>query len=154
MTAQELMANSVEMISGNMAYNLDFIPDDKLNWKPAPEANSALEVATHATWALNSMTGDLLGQPSEQQGPPTTPFASRDAAKGELVQAGQRYAMCMREITDADMERTIPHQYFGEITVGKLAPIPMMDLTHHHGQIAYIQTLLGDTESHFMPGLI
>ena len=28
--------------------------------------------------------------------------------------------------------------------------LPVTDMTHHHGQITFIEILLGDTESHFV----
>jgi hypothetical protein len=38
---------------------------------------------------------------------------------------------------------------FGTFPLARAASMPAFDLIHHHGQIAYIQTLLGDEESHF-----
>ena len=39
---------------------------------------------------------------------------------------------------------------FGEFPLSQAVSMPVVDLIHHHGQIAYIQTLLGDTEDHLL----
>ena len=36
------LAGQTTFFSRNIGHNLDFIPDDKLDWKPAPSALSAL----------------------------------------------------------------------------------------------------------------
>ena len=41
---------------------------------------------------------------------------------------------------------------FGTFSLGQCSGFPPFDLMHHHGQIAYIQTLLGDQEDHFQMG--
>lgn len=43
-------------------WNLDFIPADRLNWKPAPEAKSALEIVNHLAEYLDSISRRLDGR--------------------------------------------------------------------------------------------
>ena len=49
----EGLAETATWAGKNTAYNLQFIPADKLAWKPAPTAKSALEIAHHLirAWA-------------------------------------------------------------------------------------------------------
>src|SRR5438270_10212180 len=55
------LARMTEFAGNNLAYNLQFIPADKLGWKPAPGAKSALEIVQHVTGALNSLRPILTG---------------------------------------------------------------------------------------------
>ena len=41
---------------------------------------------------------------------------------------------------------------FGTFPLAQCCGFPPFDVMHHHGQIAYIQTLLGDGEDHFDMG--
>ena len=37
----------------------------------------------------------------------------------------------------------------GSFPFARAVSFPVIDAIHHHGQIAYIQSLLGDAETHF-----
>ncbi|HEX8832872.1 MAG TPA: DinB family protein [Abditibacteriaceae bacterium] len=147
METTELLASQLEWVGNNYAHNLDYIPEDKLTWKPAPEASSALEVTEHVIGVLNRIRWAVAGdEPTE-----LTPPANREDAKQALASAVASLALALRALTPEDMARIIEVPRFGDMPVARLANIAVMDTTHHHGQIAYIQTLLGDTESHFAP---
>lgn len=140
------LAGQVEFFSANLAHNLDFIPDDKLDWKPAPEANSAMEIARHVLMAHARLGAIITGTNADE-----TPVANpqtRDEAKAELKKSAQNYAQLLRGLDPSSFQQLV------EIRSAKLpkvvvAGMGVADTIHHHGQIAYIQTLLGDTESHF-----
>ena len=140
------LAGEAEWAAGNMAYNLDFIPADKLTWKPAPTANSALEIVNHITGVLIGFKPVLSGGSfAEPQFSPATDVVS---AKSLLNSAAHDYAEALRAIKPEDMGKTVDLG-FGDFPFPVAASMPVTDLMHHHGQIAYIQSLLGDTESHF-----
>ena len=141
----ETLAGIAEWTGSNMAYNLKFIPDDKLNWKPAPEASSALEVINHAAIPLLMIPAMLAGETPAEFAPATT----REEAQELIRMTSQSYAAKLRAMTPQDLEGTIAMPFGGEWPRARAASLPTIDLIHHHGQIAYIQTLLGDTESHF-----
>jgi uncharacterized damage-inducible protein DinB len=144
----EGMAGTGVWAAKNIAYNLDFIPDDKLNWKPAPTANSAMEIVNHVLGAVAWMTPMLQnGAPSDA--PPEYEKATdRESAKRLLVQAAENYAAEVVKLNPADLGNIVKLP-FADFPLARVASMPVIDLVHHHGQIAYIQTLLGDTESHF-----
>ena len=141
----ESTARQMEWAAGNIAYNLDFIPDDKLSWKPAPTAPSALEMIGHILGVLNRMTplvqGEIMGSDDAEN--PT----NRDDAKTQLLAASKKYTAAMRAMPGDALEKPVELP-MGELPLGLLATMPVMDMVHHHGQIAYIQLLLGDTETH------
>src|SRR5690606_5610477 len=142
-------AEQLDWATKNMAYNLDFIPDDKLNWKPAPTALSALEIVGHLLGVIEYFRSALenpaaAGPPS---GDGSTP-ASRDEAKMKLVAAGEEYSHWLLSLPEERLAEVVQLP-FGKFPLGFAAEIPVSDALHHHGQIAYIQSLLGDTEPHF-----
>jgi uncharacterized damage-inducible protein DinB len=150
MNYTETLARQITMGAMNMAYNLDFIAADKLDWKPAPEAKSALEIINHMIEVLHAITARLSGS-SEQVS--STPVTNAAEAKQSLISATQQYVDVLRTIKPEDMNRMIDMR-FGPLPVSVIVTMPVFDLIHHHGQIAYIQSLLGDTESHFHPEML
>lgn len=146
MTGLDVLAKQITWCSSNMAHNLDFIPDDKLSWKPGPDANSALEVMYHTAGAVNGLSSLIDGSaPAE-----LAPQGTRDDAKAALQAAVDGYVVKLNSLTPEDLGRTVTGTPIGDIAMGQLINMPVVDALHHHGQLAYIQTLLGDTESHFV----
>lgn len=133
----------------NTAFNLEFIPDDRLDWRPAPEALSALGIINHVVESLNAMRPIL----EEGEWTPAPACAStRDEAQALLQEAAEAYETALRKVERRDLVRTVKAgRRQVEVPLARASAMPIVDLIHHHGQIAYIQTLLGDTEFHFAP---
>jgi uncharacterized damage-inducible protein DinB len=146
MSEMQQLAGQLNWAAQNLAYNLDFIPDDRLNWKPAPTANSALEIVGHLLGVYHHFD-KMMGGAASESGEPQTP-ASRDEAKIKLVAAAEEYSYKLLALSPDDAAREVEFP-FGKFKLGFAAAMPVTDTIHHHGQIAYIQSLLGDEESHF-----
>ena len=142
-TPLELIAGQLSWAHQNINNNLDFVPEDKLNWKPAPESKSVLEIINHATGTVNMMTTAIKGGETTELAPAT----NRDEAKKLLTQVVQAHLNLIGSLQPSDLEKpvTLP---FGEFPAGFVAGLPVVECINHHGQITYIQSLLGDTESH------
>ena len=156
MDALQLWTGQVSWAMKNLAYNLDFIPDDKLDWKPAPEANSALEIVHHLAGAFAHITAAMQKANGESDVPevstPTKP-ATREAAKEQLAEVTQDFIALLGRVKTEDFNNVIDSP-MGKMPFWFLLGMPAIDAIHHHGQIAYIQTLLGDAESHFDMSLL
>jgi hypothetical protein len=136
----EILAGQMEWAGRNFAHNLDFVPDDKLNWKPAPTANSALEISHHAAGAIRGLQAMMTGEtPATLEAP-----QNREEAKAQVQSAAEDYVAWARGVKAEDLGRIIDTGFMGELPLGYLATFPVVDFIHHHGQIAYIQYLLGD----------
>jgi hypothetical protein len=146
MSALETLAGQATFAGHNMAYNFDFIPEDKFDWKPAPEADSALSIANHVAQPLSGMLSMLE---SGEFKPDFTPATNREEAKQLVIRLSDAYAAKLRSLSPQDTEGTVPMPFGGEWPKMRALSIPVIDLIHHHGQISYIQMLLGDTVSHF-----
>jgi uncharacterized damage-inducible protein DinB len=128
----------------NTVYNLDFVPDDKLDWKPAPTASSVLEIINHVMMPLRAFGSVLQGNGFNHEGAQAT---NREEAKQLLLEAVQNYTAVLQSLKPEDLQGTVTVP-FGEMPMGMAVGVPMVDLIHHHGQISYLQTLWGDTEPH------
>lgn len=146
MSALETLAGQATFAGHNMAYNFDFIPEDKFDWKPAPEADSALAIANHVAQPLSGMLSMLENGKFK---PEFTPATNREEAKQLVIRLSDAYAAKLRSLSPQDTEGTVQMPFGGEWPKMRALSVPVIDLIHHHGQIAYIQMLLGDTVSHF-----
>ncbi|MEO6908111.1 MAG: DinB family protein [Abditibacteriaceae bacterium] len=145
MESIEVLIGMAEWGAQNVVYNLDFIPDDKLQWRPAPEAQSALEIAHEIARSVDSasilfQTGEMTRRVTEPQ--------NRDEAKEAILDAVETYAATLRSLTEEQLNSTVIFP-FREMPMQFAMRVPVTEILHHHGQIAYIQLLLGDTENHF-----
>ena len=129
----------------NIALNLDFVPDDKLRWQPAATAPSALEIIDHLLGVLHRMTPLVGGFETEGQAP--QPVKNRDDARARLIEAAAKYSAMLLALTPEQLDETIELRG-NPMPRCALALMPVNDMVHHHGQIAYIQMLLGDSETH------
>lgn len=142
------LAQQARWASSDLAHNLEFIPADKLDWKPAPTAKSVLEIVAHLTGFMKIMVGVLHGEP--WQPPASAPAANVGEAQELLRTLGQEYAAALEQVAPETLgtPMVLP---FGTFPTAQAASMPVVELIHHRGQILYIQTLLGDTEDHFLP---
>ena len=146
----DILAGQANFAATNIAYNLDFIPADKFDWKPAPTALSALEIINHVLAVFKRMEPILAG--GEMSTEPATLATNATDAKQLLQTAVQGYITALHTVSPDDLGKPITLR-FGTLPLARVAGMPVLDLIHHHGQIAYIQELLGDTETHFDPAL-
>ncbi len=140
----QLLSDTVAWTGKNIAYNLGKIPDDKLTYKPAPDAKSPLEIASEVAGVLGAFTA-MLQKQTPGEGPV---FTTLEAAQQGVEKASDDYAQLLLSMGDNDMtgDMTLP---FGAIPKSRAICLPVVDTVHHHGQLAYIQTMLGDTQTHF-----
>lgn len=130
----------------NLAFNLEFFPPDRLSWKPAPTANSPLEIAQHVAMACLSSLSVLENRPYEHVSPPVPD--DLPTAQALVRDATARYADALLTVDPGRIGETVSLPY-GDFQLAQMALFPTFDVMHHHGQITYLQTMLGDTESHF-----
>ena len=145
MTPIDLIASYLDWANKNICHNLDFIPEDKMNWKPEPTAKSPLEIIEHMTGTLNMMTSGVSGQPKKEL-PDVT---NRQQAKDLVNQMIQDHVTVIRGLSDAQMQETA-HLAIGDFPMAVAVGMPVIETINHHGQLTYIETLLGDDESHLL----
>jgi uncharacterized damage-inducible protein DinB len=142
-TGIDKLVEQLMWASNNFAYNLDFIPDEKLEWKPAPTANSALELANHLigsfVWTTNLIT-DKKNKPDEAK-------TKKEAQELIKKKAGE-FAKLLKKLTEKELAEKKQMPWGGDMTNEFIAGLGVIDAIHHRGQLLYIQTILGDTQEH------
>jgi len=139
------LINTMNWAAKNVNHNLDFVPDDKLDWKPAADAKSVMDIAHEIALSTDSIANFLTsGEYQKNVARPDT----RDQAKAAITAAAETYVNALHSLT-AEQLTGSAHFPWGEIPMEEAIGMPVIEALHHHGQIAYIQTLLGDTDSHF-----
>ncbi len=141
----QTLARQMDWAANSLAHNLDHIADDKLRWNPAPGAPSALEIVDHILNVLHRMT-PLVGDAEPQDEAPAA-VANRDDAKARLLEAAANYSAMLRAMPPEKLDESVSARR-GAMPRRALAVMPVNDMIHHHGQIAYIQMMLGDGETH------
>ena len=147
MNVKEAMAAQVRWVGRNLAYNLTFIPADKLDWHPAPTAKSAFEVANEAACSLKATLPILTGGAWKW---PQVPILRNLADVSALIiESADEFAAALAVMgPDTDDQKVeLP---WGVYPVPVAALWPVLDLIHHHGQVCYIQSLLGDAQEHYV----
>lgn len=142
----QLISESCAWFGRNFAYNLDFIPDDKLNWKPSETAKSALEITTEVLGVFNYVLS--LFEADSATAPDYAQVTTRDEAKAKIISTTKGYAAFLLTLKPEDLEGAFQTD-LGPFPKNRLAIMPVQELNHHHGQITYLQTIWGDTDSHF-----
>jgi hypothetical protein len=130
----------------SLAHNLEFIPADRLDWKPEPGAKSALEIAGEVVGGMRMYLPVLRGgewDRSTRFPRPTT----LDEARSLLAETADEYAAAL-EAAGPELDRPVSIAG-GVLWAPRAVLFPVMDLFHHHGQVCYLQTLLGDREQHW-----
>jgi uncharacterized damage-inducible protein DinB len=147
MSPLEVLARQLNWAGPDTAYNLGKIPEDRMDWKPAPTAKSALEIVNHVAGFTLSMVPVLSG---EEWAPPRfQPATSREEAQELIRTSAAQYAEALKNASPETLARTIQLP-MGPIPLREAINYPVVDLIHHRGQICYLQTLLGDEEDHFL----
>ena len=150
MSELRAVARVVRWAAESMAFHLEQLPADKLDWKPNEASKSALQVTGEVIGVMQMMLPVFSGG-GYQPGPPPQ-FGSLEEAKRLLSETSGRFAAAL-DAAGPELERAIPTP-FGDLWGSHAVLFGMIDLVHHHGQITYLQSLLGDAESHIDPAMI
>lgn len=142
----ESAARLLRWMVSNFIHNLSFIPEEKLNWKPEPGVKSPLEIAAEVATGQRAMLPVFEG--GNWTHLPLPQLTSRDEASQLLRETAEQYAAALESARPEQLDRFI--DLFGNtVWVQRAVFLPVIDTMHHHGQITYIQSLLGDGEYHF-----
>jgi DinB family protein len=141
-------ARLVRWTARNFAFNLQFIPQNRLDWKPAPDSKSAAAIVGEVAASFQGMLPILQGGEWQPMPPDQWPTpATVEEGQKVLLDTAEEYAAALEE-AGPELQRTF--QVVGADLWGpRVVLFPLVEILHHHGQIAYIQSLLGDREAHF-----
>jgi len=138
------VARVVRWGAESLAFQFDKLPADKLDWKPNPASKSALEIVSEVIRVMDMV--QPLFEGGEFRTTPAPNPANLEEAKERLAEAAARLADGL-DAAGPELERAVDAG-FGPLWGTHAVMFAMVDLLHHHGQITYIQSLLGDAENH------
>jgi hypothetical protein len=140
----------VRWAAASMASNLGHLPSDKLDWKPNPASKTALEITGEVARVMRMMMPVFSGGGFEPQ--PLPPPSGLEEAQRLLKETSEEFAAAL-EAAGPELERPLETP-FGQLWGSRGVVFGMIDLLHHHGQITYLQSLLGDAENHMDPAAV
>lgn len=132
----------------DFVHNLEHLPADKLDWKPTPEAKSALQIAGEVAGVIGNTLPVLKGE-SWATDPLPQPGNLAEAEQLVLERA-QAYADALESVDRASLKYMMDLP-FGKFWAERFVLFPLIETIHHRGQICYLQSLLGDAEVRFDP---
>jgi hypothetical protein len=129
---------------------LDAVPAERRNWRPEPAAPSAMEIAAEVISVFRMYRPLLESADSNVEWVriDRTPPKSVDEAREKLIPVVEAYIEAL-EGSGPELRRRQPMPFGGVFWAEDAAMYPLLDLMHHHGQLCYLQALLGDAEQHW-----
>jgi hypothetical protein len=132
----------------SLIHHLQFIPAERAGWQPEAGTKSPLEIVTEVLCAVTMYRPILDGPEYPEQRPEMPRPATLEEAAELLMAAVEEYAAAL-EAAGPELDRPQPMPFGGVFRASRAACYPVLDLFHHHGQVCYLQSLLGDTEMHW-----
>jgi len=123
------------------------ITEDKANEKPAETAMSAREIVDHCT-ETNAAMGRMLGEDVPNYDPSSA--ESFQKALSVFQTSCDRLSETLANVPDQRLDEEVETSGGQSMPVTRIMSIPAVHVGYHWGQLAYLQTLWGDTEDHFM----
>lgn len=134
------------------------VPADKIDWQPLEIGRSTLnlcrELAMCPTWAYDIISQKDLPEWNEQ----SMAEVEREQSQWKTIEECEK--VCRDRLTSLfDYFRAMPDERLSEkkwlpydggrdFSMPEMMDYPRWNFNYHLGQIAYIQTLLGDKEMH------
>ena len=134
------------------------VPTDKVDWRPNESGRSVLdickELAKCPDWAYDLLDGKGMElEAGDMAADEMGHWETIDDCETALTQKLSRYLSFIAEYPDEKLDEVIELP-FGEggsmrtFSMGEMMGYPHWNAVYHLGQIAYIQTLLGDGDNH------
>lgn len=145
----------LEAVTQRFKLTLGYVPDDKLNFKPADTCKSPLEIAAHVAVSNNNFLTIIKGE--FPKGDPSEMFAESKRREQAITTREQALAALDESIkmVEAELDTISDERFNSEIqTPFMTAPmifwmnLPARHVDNHASQIDYIQTIYGDMDWH------
>ena len=133
------------------------VPDDKLDWSPAPTAKSALAIVAHCAEANEAFAKVIRGEElprmeSKEEALQNIRESGRDAVSREeavrqLEETTAAVIAAMDQVRPDQLD-TMPDSPFGPMPFRFWLSLPGRHTLGHKYQIDYLQTIWGDLDFH------
>jgi hypothetical protein len=132
----------------SLAHNLEFIPEERARWQPESGTKSPLEIAGEVIRGMRMYLPIFAGPEYPRERPAFPAPATLEEARRLILATAEEYAAAL-EAAGRELDRPQAMPFGGVFRAYRAVCFPLMDLFHHHGQIVYLQSLLGDQDTHW-----
>lgn len=137
-------------LSGRFLGTFTAVPEDKLDWRAAPTAKSALEIGAHVAGAHRYFLAALSGESVPHDFPGAMAWINEKASGYATREDIVKCLESSREAVDEVYENKVNPRLFSSSDDYQFAVrLPAFHTETHAGQIDYLQTCWGDQEMHF-----
>ena len=156
MRYQDAMIQLTEDMMASVFRSARAMPEDKLTWKPMETGRSVLDQlqeCAHVNYifrkVLETRQPPNLKQEDIEQGiEERSKWTTIDECEKHAKENSEMLFDVIRSISDEDVLSTIDFGPDQQIKLMTAMSWHYQNLTYHHGQISYIQTLYGDSDPH------
>jgi hypothetical protein len=149
-----LVGEAIRQAKGVRKMTLSYaggLPEDRLRWRPGPQANPILWILWHVgevydsvVWALDGSAPSFpLGRSALLARGAEDPLPPADQVRSYLGDSQARFFTRLDTFADADLARGFGQGTWAGTGAGLIA-LPSQHEIYHVGQIAYIRRLMGD----------
>ncbi|MFN7171223.1 MAG: DinB family protein [Fimbriimonadaceae bacterium] len=158
MRFQQQVVKSTQKALEDVIRAAEAVPADKADWTPGGEARSALsqmqEIAASPMWFSTIFREFKVPEFNEHARREYVRLRDANTTLEECIETARASVgeMCQAilEFPDEKLELEILVPFGGgqRMTMADAMMLPLWNLNYHHGQINYIQLILGDREMH------
>lgn len=147
----------IQQLDERLKRNLEKVPDDRLQWSPAPSARNPLHLVAHCGFSLDFIRKMLEGEPPFPI--PTTAGAdaqflemeskitTREQALEIWSQSFDRFVAFLKTVNDEDMNRLVNLPFgMDPLRLRFMLGVGSMHTREHVAQLEYVQTAYGDRD--------
>ena len=143
-----------EQMCARLMNNLNAIPDDRENHCPGGCARSGVnivaECATINTMVAHYLNGEVVERPKpEERAALLAAYDTKAKSRAFLAESGEILLEAIRKFDPERWGETASLFPNRTMTYFAAAELPAFHMSYHDGQLAYIQTLYGDSEVHW-----
>ena len=148
---------SVQFGGKRLSTGFAHVPDEKLEWSPAPTSRSALRIVSHVGFVGKRLAalyrGDNAGAPpppdfAEMMRQQESSVTSREQALA-LLEDSTASVLAALDTLNAERIASDAHTIRDVLPMRQMMMIAGLHIFGHAAQIDYLQTMWGDTETHF-----
>lgn len=143
-----------EQARDELLKNFAKMPEERVNWSPAPTARTPVEIVAHCAEAIGHLTEMMRGQPF---GSPRTAeadqtfreneksFTSREQALAAFDKSSGNFLALLEGLDSSELDVMRPLPFgMGEAPMSVMVALPTMHTRSHIPQLEYLQTCYGD----------
>ena len=152
---QYVAAKFIEKAAADLAETIAAMPEDRLTWRPEPDARPVLDQVIECSLA-NVMWANTLRTRTHEwlpEGVADRAYSTLDNLEkvtDRLLSSASALAEVIRAIEPSELKDQIAFPWKPEegLPVAECCFHPYWNMVYHLGQVSFIQTLYGDKEEH------